>query len=387
MSWLYLPAVVEDSSPPNICLDSKPYATWKMQHTPSKYSRPGSKTGCSMTPPSGTTYERSMGNPGMDAWISSLRASRANRSVEQEKASPIETIEISGLIPFASLEKSDQNGSYWKMYQDCFATLMPDEYSATWPRAGTIVAGIAYLLRPSAPITREIGCGSWPTPTVDAANERKTRYAQGGTSLSYAVKMWPTPQSRDGKGPPGKGCQERNGRMSSLPAAVKMWPTPTARDRHSKGPAEAHRHSPSLSYAVEIWPTPTAGDSRGSRTSERAKELYSAGPTLLEKVWGDRPGGKLNPNWEEWLMGWPIGWTALEPLPAPRFQKWLQQFKSKEPTWWQTEPKIARTINKIPNQVKHIVNKRIAAIGEGQVPAVVRVAWRTLCKQNVTAYK
>jgi hypothetical protein len=25
-------------------------------------------------------------------------------------------------------------------------------------------------------------------------------------------------------------------------------------------------------------------------------------------------GGKLNPNWTEWLMGWPIGWTDLKPL-------------------------------------------------------------------------
>ncbi len=25
-----------------------------------------------------------------------------------------------------------------------------------------------------------------------------------------------------------------------------------------------------------------------------------------------RGGGKLNPEWVEWLMGWPIGWTALD---------------------------------------------------------------------------
>ena len=25
-------------------------------------------------------------------------------------------------------------------------------------------------------------------------------------------------------------------------------------------------------------------------------------------------GGKLNPDWVEWLMGWPIGWTELKPL-------------------------------------------------------------------------
>lgn len=25
-------------------------------------------------------------------------------------------------------------------------------------------------------------------------------------------------------------------------------------------------------------------------------------------------GGQLNPNWVEWLMGWPPGWTDLKPL-------------------------------------------------------------------------
>lgn len=25
-------------------------------------------------------------------------------------------------------------------------------------------------------------------------------------------------------------------------------------------------------------------------------------------------GGNLNHDWVEWLMGWPVGWTRLEPL-------------------------------------------------------------------------
>jgi hypothetical protein len=36
-------------------------------------------------------------------------------------------------------------------------------------------------------------------------------------------------------------------------------------------------------------------------------------------------GGQLNPEWVEWLMGWPIGWTALNPLGMDRFREWLQQ--------------------------------------------------------------
>ena len=33
-------------------------------------------------------------------------------------------------------------------------------------------------------------------------------------------------------------------------------------------------------------------------------------------------GGQLNPDWVEWLMGWPIGWTASKPLATGRFRQW-----------------------------------------------------------------
>jgi len=35
--------------------------------------------------------------------------------------------------------------------------------------------------------------------------------------------------------------------------------------------------------------------------------------------------GHLNPEWLEWFMGWPMGWTGLEPLGTDKFQSWLQQ--------------------------------------------------------------
>jgi hypothetical protein len=34
-------------------------------------------------------------------------------------------------------------------------------------------------------------------------------------------------------------------------------------------------------------------------------------------------GGLLNPRWQEWLMGWPIGWTSSGPLETDRFRQWL----------------------------------------------------------------
>jgi hypothetical protein len=36
----------------------------------------------------------------------------------------------------------------------------------------------------------------------------------------------------------------------------------------------------------------------------------------------EQVGGQLNPTWVEWLMGWPIEWTGLEPLEMDRFRLW-----------------------------------------------------------------
>lgn len=35
-------------------------------------------------------------------------------------------------------------------------------------------------------------------------------------------------------------------------------------------------------------------------------------------------GGESNPEFQEWLMGCPIGWTGLQPLGKDGFQQWLQ---------------------------------------------------------------
>jgi hypothetical protein len=40
---------------------------------------------------------------------------------------------------------------------------------------------------------------------------------------------------------------------------------------------------------------------------------------------GEVVGGPLNPDWTEWLMGWPIGWTDLRPLAMDKFREWQWQ--------------------------------------------------------------
>ena len=48
-----------------------------------------------------------------------------------------------------------------------------------------------------------------------------------------------------------------------------------------------------------LLPTPVASD-----TYHRRGKYKQGGTALSTAV-----GGKLNPSWVEWLMGWPVGWT------------------------------------------------------------------------------
>jgi len=65
------------------------------------------------------------------------------------------------------------------------------------------------------------------------------------------------------------------------------------------------------------WPTPMA---HNAKEGAYPAEYRRNSPTLAARV-----GGKLNPTWVEWLMGWPLGWTSLEPLEMDKFQEWLRQ--------------------------------------------------------------
>ena len=87
---------------------------------------------------------------------------------------------------------------------------------------------------------------------------------------------------------------------------------------------------------VTKWPTPKARDYRiGDKPESRRARMGQSGewhsPDLNDVA---APGGALNPDWIEWLMGWPIGWTALEPLDRVKFRQWLQQFGGR----WVFEP-------------------------------------------------
>jgi hypothetical protein len=94
---------------------------------------------------------------------------------------------------------------------------------------------------------------------------------------------------------------------------METFPTPQASDIKLKPTSASWKAKGGINYSLanpEIqakWGTPKAQDSRHA-LSDRGKG------NLGEQVSGIHNGGKLNPPWVEWLMGWPIGWTDLKPL-------------------------------------------------------------------------
>ena len=89
--------------------------------------------------------------------------------------------------------------------------------------------------------------------------------------------------------------------MMKHPGCRAMLPTPTANAGTGAG-HQGRQGGLNLQTAVHRLPTLTADD-----TGHR-KGKYAQGGTALSC----QAGGKLNPQWVEWLMGYPLGHTALE---------------------------------------------------------------------------
>lgn len=64
-------------------------------------------------------------------------------------------------------------------------------------------------------------------------------------------------------------------------------------------------------------PTPTAslyGSNQGGAMGREGQKTRPSLETMTGGVWIAL---------REWMMGWPIGWTACEPLATDRFQQWF----------------------------------------------------------------
>jgi DNA (cytosine-5)-methyltransferase 1 len=172
--------------------------------------------------------------------------------------------------------------------------------------------------------------------------------------------LWPTPTICGNYNK--KGLSKTSG--DGLETAVKLWPTPTAGDIGGVGHS---KKAGGMNLRTKVfYPTPDANcGSRGSQPK------FKAGPSGLLPTYTinqavrdiERAPGNLNPDWVEWLMGWPIGWSDLKPLKELR---WLNI--SEDP-----HPEIPRVTTKKENRTN-----RLKGIGNGQFPHCVFEVWKIL---------
>tara|TARA_R100000664_G_C2679648_1_gene88200 strand:- start:120 stop:491 length:372 start_codon:yes stop_codon:yes gene_type:complete len=92
----------------------------------------------------------------------------------------------------------------------------------------------------------------------------------------------------------------------------RLWPTPTVKGNYNKA-SYAGKSGDGLATAVQKWPTPTARDHKDSGDQTKlAKHAHKKRLGCSVAASNPQGHGSLNPNWVEWLMGFPIGWTDSE---------------------------------------------------------------------------
>ena len=158
----------------------------------------------------------------------------------------------------------------------------------------------------------------YPTPTQDSASERTKKYKQGGTPLPLAVKMYPTPTV---------GCEE-GGEQSNRVEQTKSGGFVLRKKNKPEMTFGAKLSDAMLYLEKKMYPTPSASCQMDVVAPPESVQQNSKGWTVTRKKTGtkfgaklndvvnkinEKPGGKLNPHFVEFLMAYPMNWTKIEP--------------------------------------------------------------------------
>jgi len=280
MAWLFVPGLEASSEELNESfLNAEPFAMSRGKPIPPQSWRRKWAKGGFIRHLSGATYEPSTASRGVASWIGSLEVSRANPSALQgnnwEKTIP----GTCGLNLSESLARFDLASSSWRTFQASLLSAEPPSLQ-TWP--GSVIAsrGRLYALRTLEPFTIVEGGSVLPTPTAKANLE----------SPSFQKRLiYPTPTAHESV----KAGKTSKGQMGKSLVAManrgEFWATPTAREYKEEG--------------LDLTKTRKDGKKRDDGLTRQVS---------LNQ--GLNRGGRLNPEWVEWLMGWPIGWTVCEPV-------------------------------------------------------------------------
>ena len=291
MSWLYSQALVEAFLGANFS-DGEQSAPLSGNHIQQAYCAPDKMTDFSRLSRFGMMYKPLTEDRGEELCKLYREAFLVRTLARQEKAQELtESAQECGEKWRASFVKYDPDSSSWRTHQ-CSLLGVLEPFSETWPQWGLMRDGECWEQRTLEQTIRGTESGLSPNG-VDSFHTPNTTGLDGGSNSRKALKK-----------------------------KQQSWPTPTAHmAKETNAPSEHNRNTPTLTAQVN-WPTPrTKGMCGGSGAWAQLK----ANTTIEEaRAMGAGNGGKLNPTWVEWLMGWPLGWTDLKPLETGRFHCALQ---------------------------------------------------------------
>jgi hypothetical protein len=263
MSWLYSQALVEEYLEEN-CLDGEPSVQSNGKPTQQAYCAPDKMTEFSRLSRFGMTYKPLTENRGQELLTLYLADFHAKTFQSQETVTDLmEKDQECGEKWHGLLARFDQDSHLWRTVQ---CSLLEDlnESLQILPQWGMTVGGELYLRQPLAHHISETVFG-FSVPTLVASD------ATSGAVIGKNDTFYTT-----STGMPRKVNQKGTDGSVGLARLVQMWPTPTAHNaKETNAPSEMNRNTPTLAAQA---------------------------------------GGKLNPTWVEWLMGWQLGWTDLKPL-------------------------------------------------------------------------
>ena len=208
-----------------------------------------------------------------------LAAIHVSPLVQQDSEKELMTPDTCGLTSGDTLNQLDLFAASSRMLKD--TSVSDSEKSLqTWKNSVTQQRGEYSQRVKLAHLTKEKESTSWPTATVFDVT--------GGSYPTELVNgQWRSKHSKDPNSP-WYGAKLRD----AVETAERMWPTPSTRD-YKGGISPERTHQKLL---------------EGKRAHMGALDnrvAYQAWTETGEK------GGHLNPEWVEWLMGVPTGWTEL----------------------------------------------------------------------------
>jgi hypothetical protein len=332
MSWLYSQALVAEYLGENFS-DGEQSAPLNGNPTQQAYCAPDKMTDFSRLSRFGMTYKPLTENLGEELLMSYLEDFHVKTSQQQDEAQELmEKDQECGEKWLASFVKFDPDTSSWKTHQ-CSLLGDLDEFLETWPKWGLMQDGECWEQRTLEQTIRGTGYGLSPNG-VDSFHTPNTTGLDGGSNSRKALKKrqenWPTPDANCGQRgtqpnwtPTRKSGQPAQYTINQAVRDRQTWPTPRSCSAMAATitPESAwnEKRNPNLETIVGRvqFPTPTAHNAKeGNYPSEQNRNT----PTLATHA-----GGKLNPMWVEWLMGWPLGWTDLKPLEMDKFHYAQQQ--------------------------------------------------------------